>query len=66
MNKTIKMFIETADGKKLEQEIPEGLVEIYFEKGWKRVTEEEKKSYETLEEPIEKSFFSTKKNKFKK
>jgi hypothetical protein len=63
MEKTIKMFIETTDGKKLEQNVPEGLMEIYLEKGWKKVEKPIEKPAEKVEE---KPFFSTKKtNKFK-
>lgn len=62
MEKTIKMFIETDYGKKLEQDVPQGLVDIYTEKGWKVV--ETKKA--TAEKPTEKTYFTTKKsNKFK-
>ena len=44
MSDKIKMYI-IVDGKKLEQEIPVGLVDIYREKGWKEVkVVEEKKS----------------------
>lgn len=62
MEKMIKMFIETPDGKKLEQDVPQGLVEIYLEKGWKKVEK-------VIEEPLrfektEKTYFNTrKKNK---
>lgn len=61
MEKTVKMFIETTDGKKLEQDVPEGLIAIYLEKGWKEVKEI------TFEKPLkaektEKTYFNTKKN----
>lgn len=60
MEKTIKMYIKSNDGKKLEQEIPSGLVGIYLEKGWIEIEEPQKIEKE------EKSFFGTKKtNKFK-
>ena len=63
MEKTVKMFIETTDGKKLEQDVPQGLVDIYIEKGWIVVEEKVEKP---IEEPVAKAFFSTKKtNKFK-
>lgn len=55
MEKTIKMFIETADGKRMEQDIPQGLVDIYIEKGWKEVVEEKP-------EKEEKTYFNTKRN----
>jgi len=51
MNETVKMYIETTNGEKLEQEVPKGLVEIYYEKGWKIVVEEKPK----------KTYFNTKK-----
>ena len=65
MEKTIKMFFETTDGVKLEQDVPNGLVEIYLEKGWKVI--ENPKSEEKVETTFEKQFFGTKKgNKRKK
>lgn len=48
MKDTIKMFI-IVDGKKLEQDIPKGLVDIYLEKGWK-VFEEKKSSFSNKKE----------------
>lgn len=62
MEKTIKMFIETENGKKLEQDVPQGLVDIYTEKGWKEVETKKVNS----EKPAEKTYFTTKKsNRFK-
>lgn len=52
MEKTLKMYIIATDGKRLEQDIPEGLVEIYREKGWKEIPKEN----------TNKSFFNNKKN----
>lgn len=63
MEKAIKMFIETTNGTKLEQNVPEGLVAIYLEKGWK-VVEETTIKEPTKTEKKEKSYFgSRKKNK---
>lgn len=58
MEKTVKMFIKTNKGEILEQNIPEGLVVIYLEKGWKKIEENSQK-------PTEKQFSTAKKNKFK-
>ena len=42
MEKTVKMYIEIQDGSKMEQDVPQGLVDIYLEKGWKIVEETKK------------------------
>jgi hypothetical protein len=62
MENTIRMFIETTNGEKLEQDVPQGLVEIYHEKGWKEVPKEVE---EPTKKEVEEPFFTSKKSKIK-